>query len=243
MQNLQIYSEIDYLASAVELCKETRTGSDGMWQYAPMLCSIPYDSQNLVRLSELKTEIANVFPRLAEFGDKRAAKAFKTLKGSITKPSYFGRIANQRIGKPSQIATIETLINSQPSSGGMAFTVFDPDDLINKFRPGFVPCLIAGSFLIHEDELQLNAFFRSQSVMEFGIQDLTFLRELQANMLASVQDSYHSTSRRNLSLGRLNLHFGRVIIQRRLARYKDVFLHRSEIIDQWQEIVRGFSMP
>src|SRR5690606_5014206 len=103
----------------------------------------------------------------------------------------------------NQLERIASIAAKEPSSGGLVFSVFDPDDLEDRRRPGYVPCLIAGTFVEHEGELQLNAFFRSQSVIEFGIFDLEFLRKLQRETMGQL----NSSRDRPLTMGSLNLHF------------------------------------
>jgi hypothetical protein len=138
---------------------------------------------------------------------------------------------------------MEQIVRKEPGSGGLVFSVFHPRDLYERLRPGYVPCLISGSFLVHQRELQLNAFFRSQSVIEFGLHDLLFLRRLQKDFLNRLQNVKKF---RRIKLGTLSLFLGRAIVQRRIARrriklssssYRHVCLHREDVVPTWLEIV------
>lgn len=229
MQNLSIDSEVAFLFYATTLCKEAKTGYDGAWQIAPFQCSIPYTDKGVSNLIDLKEALADRFPALLAFGEKRAKKAFVSTADTITKPSYIGRIRDFRKNGIDQLCTMTDVASSEPASGGLVFSVFSPHDLIDRRRPGYVPCLISGSFLLHEDELQLNAFFRSQSVVEFGIFDLIFLRQFQLDFL----QSYNKNARQEARPGSLNLLFGRIIVHRRFLKRNESFIRRDDLIDAW----------
>jgi hypothetical protein len=238
MINYYIKDEPSFLYHTALLCSELRSGSDGAWQIAPFQCSIPYSEDTLDRISDLKLVIQERFPDLFRFGQDRANRAFYSRNDSITKPSYISRLLKYRHRENNQLERIVSIANKEHSSGGIVFSVFHPDDLEDRRRPGYVPCLISGTFLEHEGELQLNAFFRSQSVVEFGIFDLEFLRNLQAETVARL----NVDSGRNLAIGRLNLHFARIIIQRRLMRNKQGYRRRDETLAEWLEVVERFML-
>jgi hypothetical protein len=240
MNNLQIRDEVSLLFFATLLCSETKSGTDGAWQIAPFFCSLPYREDSLQRLLELKDTLAVQFPELVAFGDRRAAKAYQTVHHSITKPSYSQRLHAYGPDHRDQTVNMRAIAKKEPSSGGLVFSVFDPRDLERRYRPGYVPCLVAGSFLLHENECQLNAFFRSQSIIEFGIQDLIFLRRFQRQMVDHLNEDLAKTSRQAISAGLLNLHFGRIIVQRRLMRHKRSYIRRDDVVEKWLSAVERF---
>ncbi|HEV3397213.1 MAG TPA: hypothetical protein VG100_13795 [Xanthobacteraceae bacterium] len=240
MKNLDIRDEVSLLFFAVLLCTESKSGYDGSWQVAPLFCSLPYRDNCLDRLLALKQRLGDRFPQLIAFGDRRAAKAYQSQYHSITKPSYILRLRKYGSQKRSQIRNITQIAHEEPASGGLVFSVFKPSDLEQRLRPGYVPCLISGSFLLHEDEFQMNVFFRSQSVVEFGIQDLIFLRQFQAEMVGEVNAGRTVAKRKQVAPGALNIHFGRVIIQRRLMRHNRMFVRREQILEPWLKIVERF---
>jgi hypothetical protein len=188
--------------------------------------------------------VAQRIPRLGEHGKRRAAKAFVHKVDSITKPSYINRLDGDGYGcETTQRAALETAFTREPLSGGLVFSIFDPRDLLLRRRPGYVPCLIAGSLLLHRGKLHLNAFFRSQSLIEFGVHDLLFLRRFQCDFLNSVghysKDRFPKTSvPRRMQPGPLNLHLARVIIQRRLARNRHTYLRRSALVSTWMGLLQ-----
>ncbi|WP_343315422.1 hypothetical protein AAIB41_11445 [Brucella sp. BE17] len=229
ISNSFVRSEASFLYHSASLCREAKEGSDGAWQIAPYMCSIDYTPDCLEVLAELKQMLAEKFPVLSHFGERRADRAYGSNSGSITKPNYVSRIKKFPINEVNQHNEILETARREPSSGGLVFSIFNPSDLVEKKRPGFVPCLIAGSFLVHEGQLQLNAFFRSQSVVEFGLFDLEFLRRFQIDTAERINNH----SRKKIAVGSLNIQFGRIIIQRRLARNSNGFIRRQDIIDDW----------
>ena len=239
MHNFIIRNEASFLYNAVDLCRETKSGNDGAWQVAPFQCSIPYAENSLEKIEALKQKLKFHFPELYQFGEKRAKKAYNSLNDTITKPSYNTRIENFKNSGLNQLKSIETIGSRDKSSGGLVFSVFSPEDLVKRNRPGYVPCLIAGSFLEHDGELQLNAFFRSQSVIEFGLFDLEFLRRMQIDMVSRICNAKEDPN--YVRVGSLNLHFARILVQRRLQRNRNGFVKRDAILDTWLKIVEDFN--
>jgi hypothetical protein len=237
-------SELDFLYKVVLSCRDKRHGRDGIWQLAPVQCTILWTNDSATKLEELAERIGNKFPRLKRFAADRVRKAYGNHQDTITKPNYARRIDTNYVGyNGSQIERIVQLYTREPDSGGMVFSVFHPSDLSSRRRPGYVPCLLTGVFLVHHGEVHLNAFFRSQSIVEFGIADLVFLRKLQisfADQIAGVPLERMPRRRGppKLRPGPLNLQFGRIIIQDRVARDRSGFLRRAEIMDEWLDLLR-----
>jgi hypothetical protein len=239
MSNFVIRDEVSFLYNAAYLCRESKRGYDGAWQIAPFQCSIPFENNCLLRLERLKERLAHAFPELIAFGERRAKKAFVDEVDTVTKPSYVRRLRNF-CGKTNQFENMAAIASKEPASGGLVFSVFSPNDLLDRRRPGYVPCLVSGSLLLHAGELQLNAFFRSQSVIEFGIFDLMFLRSLQIEFLEKfkAQAEYKAA----VVAGPLNLHFARILIHRRFIKNNVKFVPRSAIVDRWIAEVEHFMM-
>jgi hypothetical protein len=233
--NLRILTEIDYLFQSATLCNESRSGSDGAWQVAPLNCSIPYRETCLQDLRTLKEKLHKRFPTLLEFGERRAQKAFYQPKSDVTKPSYRARIDDFLKSGHNQLEVAKNIAQKEPFSGGLVFSVFSPEDMIKRQRPGYVPCLVSGSFLVHENQLQINAFFRSQSVVEFGLFDMIFLREFQEEFFDLIKSSHKKLD--SLELGSLNVHFARVLVHRRFVKFNDRFIRRDAIFDEWLEVI------
>ena len=239
MSNFDIRDEPSLLFYATLLCSEGKTGSDGAWQVAPFFCSLPYRTDCLAELNRLREALATRFPELIAFGDRRAAKAYKSNHNSITKPSYIKRLMVSGT-KHSQLRNILQIASTEPTSGGLVFSIFEPRDLEKRLRPGYVPCLVSGSFLLHENEFQLNAFFRSQSIVEFGVQDLIFLRQFQSEVVDEINRRRQENDHQGLAPGSLNIQFGRIIVQRRMMRNRHGFVRRDTVVEPWLKVVEQF---
>jgi len=240
-------SEVHFLHSVVERCQQGGEKHDGIWQVAPAFCRIPFSASGTKQLIALDAMIQRELPELHKFGHDRARRAYFSTRDTLTKPSYIGRLRDFRSqGGGCQLESIGEILSREPTSGGLVFSVFHPDDIRNRFRPGYVPCLISGSFLVHEKELQINAFFRSQSVVEFGLQDLLFLRHIQQEVFSGLS---RRKRLRRLTLGSLNLFLARVIVQRRIARRriklaggrcKHISIPRERLVPTWLKIVEDY---
>jgi hypothetical protein len=232
LANLNFDSDVAYLYNTARLCMDEGTGYDGVKQIAPLFASIPYSEESLQHLQKLEQHLFYEFPELVKFGRLRAKKAYKSEKDTITKPSYIGRLRAFQDEKIDQIENIVRIAQKEPASGGLCFSVFTPQDLLNRRRPGYVPCLVSGSFLLHDQKLQLNAFFRSQSIIEFGIYDLIFLREFQIDLLNRLIGLEVYSNK--ITPGNLNLFLARAFIHRRLMKKKDgTFVRRADVFNQW----------
>jgi hypothetical protein len=233
-------SELHFLHRVTSQCAGQSVGRDSVWQLAPVFASIPYSPQAVDGLRAFDARISRVLPMLSAHGRARAKRAFVRTKDSITKPSYISRLRTVVDGKRTQLDVLGARFCQEPSSGGLVFSIFQPRDLLARKRPGYVPCLVSGSVLLHESRLHLNAFFRSQSIVEFGVHDLLFLRTFQADLVDAFRkmpaaDFPKRSCPRRIDPGPLNLHFGRVIIQSRLARHGLAYMRRSEVFDTWMK--------
>ena len=237
-------SELHFLHDTVAACSGRSVGRDAMWQIAPVMASIAFTSTGVEDLEGFASAVARAFPELGLHGQRRAHKAFVDEAGSLTKPSYVGRLRKGDVWGMAQgqrSLLLDAFIR-EPLSGGLVFTVFHPRDLVDRKRPGYVPCLVAGSLVVHDHALHLNAFFRSQSIVEFGVHDLLFLRKFQVEFLENslAVDGHEFPKRQRGAIvhpGPMNLHFGRVIIQSRLARNRKGFLRRESLLHDWTSLL------
>jgi|GEM_PF-5431515 len=233
MSNLSIRSELDYVSTGVSLCMDSAPANDGMKQHSPFFASIPYTDNGISQLEKAIQSLSERFGDLHEYGKNRTDKAYLSINGGATKPSYSGRIfgtdKNSELDQWSQILEI---YRKEPSSGGLSFSVFLPGDLQRRQRPGYVPCLIAGSFVLEHGALSLNAFFRSQSILEFGLFDILHLRKMQSKMLIDMRSIRPDLD--SVSIGNLNLMAARIFIPRRVRRIGNRdFLKRDEAVSKF----------
>jgi hypothetical protein len=238
-------SELHFLYETASNAVGCVVGRDATWQIAPVMTQLPYSEGAIADLEAFAAAIAQELPRLGRHGSERAKKAFLRTADTITKPSYLSRIVSGHVWGTAD-GQFDRLIERfvrEPLSGGLVFSVFHPQDLVNRQRPGYVPCLVSGTFLVHDHHVHVNAFFRSQSILEFGVHDLLFLRQLQSAFVSATQhfarDAFPARLRHSLTFrpGPLNLHFARIVIASRLARNRQGFLRRRDVIDHWLRLL------
>ena len=241
MNNLRIENEIDYLLNGAILCNEAPKSNDGIKQFSPYFASIPYRTNAIPELEELTALLEKKFPELLKYGKARAQKAYHSSIGSATKPSYSGRIYGTDGTDLNQFDSIVKIVRKEPYSGGLVFSVCLPQDLINRQRPGYVPCLTSGTFLVNENKLDINASFRSQSIVEFGVFDLLFLRNFQEKMYRTIFEIYESKGK-PIEIGNLNIFSARIFVHRRLVKIGNYqFTRREDILPNWINIVQSFA--
>jgi hypothetical protein len=177
------------------------------------------------------------FPELSEFGWNRAKRAYESKNHSITKPSYRlrldGFVCTNKKGESEtidQISIICKRLTSNRCASGACFSVFNPIDNIEGYRPGYVPCVHGGMFRIKNGQLLFSVWFRSQSVLEFGIQDIFYLRSLQIEVLERLIQI--NSSLVDLEIGEICLFFGRIFIPRRVVRRKRSHMSGKKMLNE-----------
>src|SRR5258708_2071081 len=141
--NFAIQTELDYLYYAVDACDGKKCDRDGNWQVAPFYSSIPYRECSLLSLNRLKHRLSPTLPQLLEYGANRANRAYYLGRDSATKPSYSKRLSNIMDTDIDQLEQIGRIDRKEPTSGGLIFRIFHPEDLRKRVRPGYVPCLVS----------------------------------------------------------------------------------------------------
>ena len=139
-------SEAEFFLGACIACEEAPRGHNNALQIAPFSASIPSRSDTISEIIELREAIRRCIPDLIDFGSNRAKRAFESQFDRLTKPSYSGRLRGTSGEKVDQITQIVQTASNERKSGGLVFSVFLPSDHLRKKRPGYVPCLVSGSF-------------------------------------------------------------------------------------------------
>lgn len=235
-------SDLSFLYSSAKKCKNNPVGRDNIWQASPIQGIIPYKKNTIENLKNFEDDIAESIPRLGKYGRRRANKAYVRYSDTITKPSYINRLKGEVSGyEYSQFDQVERQFVSQPYSGSLVFSIFKPNDLFERRRPGYVPCLVSGSFVFDGDELHLNAFFRSMSIIEFGVYDMIFLRKTQMEVIENIscyneEDFPKRHKLGDVKPGPINIQMGRCIIQKRIARNTNGHIPRNEAYEIWSSL-------
>jgi thymidylate synthase len=114
----------------------------------------------------------------------------------------------------NQLEKICIELAKKPGYSNLSFVILRPADLHDQFRPGYVPCAIAGDFKFRNGRLDLSVMFRTSDAFAVGYADIYYLRLLQEKILT---ESKLRTSKRILkdgTIGDLNLYFSRSYVER-----------------------------
>lgn len=122
--------------------------------------------------AELKRYIEHLFdaePLKLAKGLRKAERAYARNGDRITKPSYISRIRSysdyskrtKLVSTIDQIKSVARVFCEEPNASYHVISIFRPLDLLEKFRPGYVPCVICADFKYREKKLVGKFFFRS----------------------------------------------------------------------------------
>lgn len=188
------------------------------------LLTIHYEPDGLVRFRAFREKFLDITGQTGRDGWNRATRVYATNKDRPTKPSYLRRLLEypDRSWKIensteyiNQIDTISSEIAKKPGYSTLSFVFLRPADLIDKFRPGYVPCPIAGDFKFREGRLHLGVMFRTSDAFGVGYADIFYLRAIQEVVLQKAKEKSSLERIHTGEIGDLNLYFSRTYIERR----------------------------
>jgi len=157
----------------------------------------------------------------AQTGWTRATRVYTTRVDKPTKPSYRKRLVGfpdkPRSWNPgeeglNQIEKISMELAKKPGFSNLSFVILRPADLHDQFRPGYVPCAIAGDFKFRNGRLDLNVMFRTNDALGLGYADIYYMRRLQMEVLSGAKRLNPALGTANIGL--LNMYFCRTYVQR-----------------------------
>ena len=185
------------------------------------LLSIDFCQSRWKDFCKLRDEYLVAGGEFSRKGWERATRVYTDRKDRPTKPSYLKRLVAfpDRTRKlPSvtdgldQIEKISIELSRKPGFNNLSFVILRPADLHDQFRPGYVPCAIAGDFKFRHGRIDLNVMFRTSDALAVGYADIYYMRELQMKVLNSAKLLNVSLS--TAEIGLLNMYLCRTYIQR-----------------------------
>lgn len=233
-----LIKEENELLSYLKLLQTIRTNGYKSSRYLELpncLVSISYNEGSFKEFVKFKKKYMQIVGRTAKASWERAKRVYTTNQDRISKPSYLKRLKSYDSllnGKEIKIDQLENIIYElaeKPKYSLLVFSIFSPLDLIEKKRPGYVPCPLIGDFKFRKGELQLNVFFRSHDALNFGFADIFFLRQLQFLVLEKARNITRFKNLKEGKIGTLNLHFSRVFIPLRMEMKKRDYINGTEI--------------
>jgi len=192
------------------------------------LLTIDYNRTDWMDYCKFIDNIIAIGGAITRHGWKKATLVYTTLRDRQAKPSYLKRLV-QYPDKPRKLSKITTInqlkkiayeLSSKPGLSNLSFVIFRPSDLYDLFRPGYVPCPIAGDFKFRHGKLYLNVMFRTCDALAVAFADIYYLRKLQLDVLELSKKISTCDLIKNGEPGQLSLYFSRTYIEKK-KRIKD----------------------
>ncbi|MCH4892150.1 hypothetical protein GO308_03370 [Sphingomonas sp. SFZ2018-12] len=165
-----------YLKCATLVVEKGVRKSD-MAEVQDLLCKVVLSPDDVHMFKCLVRDLES-HPELVK-GHQKALRAYQRHFGSITKPSYIGRLRGYPFLKPgtndlSPVDQFEIVVNQfreAPQSSNLGMVLFHPNDIRDAFRPGYVPCLSFIDIKFRGGSLSTKFYFRSCDFAEVALFD------------------------------------------------------------------------
>jgi hypothetical protein len=220
---IESVGEIEALQKWLKLILSSGQNNGNYLELQNCLLSIEYDERLWDAFVAFQPSYFRVTGAVGEKGWNRATRVYTTSQHRQSKPSYLARLLDYpdqpRKAKKQGVNQIESIIQdliAKPGYSCLSFVILRPADLIDKFRPGYVPCPIAGDFKFRDSRLDLSIMFRTSDALSVGYADIYYLRELQKQVLNQAQELSDKTQLTEGTPGSLNLFFSRTYIPKRI---------------------------
>jgi hypothetical protein len=187
------------------------------------LMSIEFAESEWLKYCAFRDEYLRLGGEVVDKGWARATRVYTTRTDKPTKPSYLKRLKHYPDTprrKPISTAGLDQLdkisqdLSRKPGLSNLSFVILRPADLHDQFRPGYVPCAIAGDFKFRDGRLDLNVMFRTSDVLGLGYADIYYMRQMQLDVLAEAQKRSERRDLMNAEAGCLNLYLARAYVER-----------------------------
>jgi thymidylate synthase len=188
------------------------------------LLTIGFDPEAWEDFLNFEEEYLQISGEIGRIGWNKASRVYTSTKDRPSKPSYRKRLIsypdkarrseNDSTGL-NQIEKISFELSKKPGFSNLSFVFLRPADLHDQFRPGYVPCPIAGDFKFRDGRLNLSVMFRTIDAFGVGYADIYYLRHLQKEIFDKAR---LLTERKDLlegNIGDLNLYFSRAYIEKK----------------------------
>jgi len=202
------------------------TPSGNYLEILACLLTFPFQLSRWKEFCSFKDTYLRIGGEVARIGWERATRVYTCEKDRPTKPSYLKRLIAypdrpRRFDGGSsglnQLDKICTELAKKPGFSNLSFVFLRPADLHDQFRPGYVPCVIAGDFKFRAGQLDMSAMLRTNDAFAVAYADIYYLRLLQQHVLLESQKRTKHVNLKEGGVGNLNLYFSRVYIERNRA--------------------------
>lgn len=189
-----------------------------------------FETQDLIiQLSEAAPAIVDLRNFLAfgaldspwrlQRGAEKASRAYVKTNDPVTKPSYIKRVLafsdySERAKLPSkinQISSVAVGFCKEPNASYHVISFFRPIDLLEKFRPGYVPCVVSADFKYRDGALHAKYFFRSCDAYNLLPFDMSYCVSIAERLIEEIRKTGF---KKPLKLGDVSFWFSRIYISR-----------------------------
>jgi len=218
------HNELDGLSKLLYLILEEGKPNGNYLEVLSCLLTISYDFAGLARFHAFREKFLDITGQTGRDGWNRATRVYTTIGDLPSKPSYLRRLveypdrprkAQKSASYVNQIDTIASELAKKPGFSTLSFVFLRPADLIDKFRPGYVPCPIAGDFKFRHGKLHLGVMFRTSDAFAVGYADIFYLREIQKTVFEQSKERSPGGRIHEGGIGDLNLYFSRTYVEKR----------------------------
>jgi Thymidylate synthase len=198
-----------------------------------LVLRIPYTRAVTVELRRFIEFLFETEPPQLAKGLRKAEHAYLRNGDRITKPSYIARIRSysdfskrtRLVSIIDQVKTVARVFCEEPNASYHVVSIFRPIDLLEKFRPGYVPCVICADFKYRERKLTGKFFFRSCDAYNLLPFDLFYCISIAEELLDQIiSDGFH----RKIELAEVLFWFSRIYISRFDIAYRRPMLNKIE---------------
>ena len=215
-------NELEGLRALLE-CILTSGKRNGVYlEVVGCLLSMDFCQNRWNKFCDLREAYLEAGGDISRLGWDRATRVYTNRTDRPTKPSYLKRLVAypdkpRNWKKPmeglDQVEKIGAELARKPGFSNLSFVILRPADLHDQFRPGYVPCAIAGDFKFRKGRLDLNIMFRTSDALAVGYADIYYMRNLQLDVLTLAKTKTKNAGLKKGQLGVLNMYLCRTYIQ------------------------------
>jgi hypothetical protein len=184
-----------------------------------LVLQMPCASSGSVTLRSFIDFILDEEPLRLGKGLRKAERAYVRTGDRITKPSYIKRIRSfpdfsrktRTISDIDQIKSVARSFCEEPNASYHVISIFRPVDLLDKFRPGYVPCVVSADFKYRNKRLNGKFFFRSCDAYNLLPFDMFYCAGIVEQLFDQIVMNRFS---REIKIGSILFWFSRIYISR-----------------------------
>lgn len=220
---------------------DKRTRHNHNFEIQDLVLRVPFARDVTVELRRFIEFIFEAEPLTLGKGLRKAERAYIRNGDRITKPSYISRVRSYQdyskrtklVSNIDQIRSVARAFCNEPNASYHIISIFRPIDLIEKFRPGYVPCVICADFKFRRGKIVAKFFFRSCDAYNLLPFDLFYCISIAEQLLDQIAMNGFS---RKVELDQIMFWFSRIYVSRFDIAHRRPMLRRIERFQAKQEI-------